>query len=50
MRGERNDVFFSAYIHMKAGSPRKSEELIKVKDCSKVIVVKLNMNTFRLEN
>lgn len=41
---------FSVYIHMKAGSLRKSEEMIKVKDCSKLTVQKLNMNTFRLEN
>lgn len=42
--------FFSVYIHMKAGSLKKSEEMIKVKDCWKVTVQKLNMNIFRLES
>ena len=43
--------FVSVYIHMKEGSPRKTEELVKVKDNTgtRVIVRKLDMNTFRLE-
>lgn len=50
MRGEMNG-FFSVYIHMKGGSLRKTEELVEVKDNSdtRVIVRKLDMNTFRLE-
>lgn len=42
---------FSVYIHMKEGSPRKTEELVKVKDNTGtgVILRKLDMNTFRLE-
>lgn len=42
---------FSVYIHMKEGSPRKTEELVKVKDNTGtgVILRKLDTNTFRLE-
>lgn len=45
------DESFSACIHVEEGSPRKGEELVKVKDNTStgVIVRELDMDTFRQE-